>query len=182
MPSPRPPIAAFFDESLSHTGGAAPRFVPAEEEGAPEWEVIGTPGGRLREAPRPGDKVLRRALGEGRLITELVVEQVEAGAARSGHPVQASGRHLRLTDRRGRLPLDLMVLRPSAGRAEADEQHDEADAHHSEADLPAEAVAVDAAIALPALSPARRAAIGPLLSPAAHTHALPRVCVPPCVV
>jgi hypothetical protein len=171
MPSPRPPIAAFFDESLSHTGGAAPRFVPAEEEGAPEWEVIGTPGGRLREAPRPGDKVLRRALGEGRLITELVVEQVEAGAARSGHPVQASGRHLRLTDRRGRLPLDLMVLRPSAGRAEADEQHDEADAHHSEADLPAEAVAVDAAIALPALSPARRAAIGPLLSPAAHTAA-----------
>jgi hypothetical protein len=94
MPSPLPPIAAFFDESLSHTGGAAPRFVPAEEEGAPEWEVIGTPGGRQREAPRPRDKVLRRALGEGRLITELVVEQVEAGAG--GGQIDGPAAHTRV--------------------------------------------------------------------------------------
>ena len=171
MPSPRTPIAAFFDEALSHTGGAAPLLSLSESDGAPEWEVIGSPGGPLREAPRPGDKVLRRALGEGRLITELVVEQVEAGGALPGHPVQAGGRLLRLTDRRGRLPLDLMVLRPRGGYAEADEQRDEADGHHSEADLPAEAIAVDTAIALPALSAARRSAMGPLLSPAAHTAA-----------
>ena len=94
------------------------------EQLAARFRVLAFPGENLHRQPRPGDMVVKRALGEGDLaFTEVIVEPCPKSPvnlhARVA-PFDAAFRHvetLRLTDTFGRLDDCTLILRPLAGSA-----------------------------------------------------------------
>ncbi len=144
-------------------------------------EVVARPGERAPARLLRGDLLVRRAPGEGDLAyaaTLLSGELVEGGAwprqvaladpARPGLWVAVAEwsrngvRHVgrRLADDRGRLDPTQLVLRARVELGRAPRF------------LPADAVAVDATVAVPPFEPAKRTVQTPLLSPSASAAAV----------
>ncbi len=88
---------------------------------ADRFEVVGLPGESLERAPRSGDMVLVRALGEGDLVSaEVIVEELPGSTGQRYANVLSlegeSGAGLRrLTDGVGRLDYRTLLLRPHEG-------------------------------------------------------------------